>query len=80
MYDAFKLKAGSNEPICHGWYPPHIKVVNNTGEAWETSSAIKENDGASTPPLYIFHGLNYLFLNSYWLKSLKNKQKVGTLI
>ena len=80
MYDAFKLKAGNNEPICHGWYPPHIKVVNNTGEAWGTSSVIKENDGVSTPPLYIFYGLTYLFLNSYWLKSLKNKQKVGTLI
>ena len=80
MYDAFKLKAGNNEPIWHGWYPPHITVVDNTGEAWGTSSAIKGNDGVSAPPLYIFL-LSYIsFLNSDWLKSLKNKQKIGTLI
>ena len=35
-------------------YPPHITVVDNTGEAWGTSSAIKGNDGVSAPPLYIF--------------------------
>ena len=29
--------------------------------------------------LYIyFYGLTYLFLNSDWLKNLKNKQKIGT--
>ena len=38
MHDAFKLKAGNNEPIRHEWYPPHITVVDNTGEALETSS------------------------------------------
>ena len=80
MFDAFKLKTGNNEPIWHGWYPPHITVVDNTSEAWGTSSAIKGNDGISTSPLYIFGGLTYLFLNSDWLKSLKNKQKIGTLI
>ena len=80
MYDAFKLKAGNNEPIWHGWYPPHITVVDNTGEAWGTSSAIKGNDGVSAPPLYIFYGFTYLILNSDWLKTLKNKQKIGALI
>ena len=31
--------------------------------------------------LYIyFYGFTYLFLNSDWLKSLINKQKIGTLI
>ena len=51
MYDVFKLKAGNNEPIWHGWYPPHITVVDNmTGEASGTSSAIKGNDGVSAPP------------------------------
>ena len=38
MHDAFKLKTGNNEPIRHEWYPPHITVVDNTGEALETSS------------------------------------------
>ena len=54
--------------------------MDNTGETWGTSSAIKGNDGISTSPLYIFGGLTYLFFNSEWLKSLKNKQKIGTLI
>ena len=31
--------------------------------------------------LYLyFYGLNYLFWNSEWLKSLKSKHKIGTLI
>ena len=61
LYDAFKLKAGNNELIWHGWYPPHITVVLLL--------------------LYIyFYGLTSFFLNSNWLKSLKNKQKIGTLI
>ena len=38
MHDAFKLKAGNNEPIRHESYLPHITVVDNTGEALETSS------------------------------------------
>ena len=81
MFDGFKLKAGNNEPIWHGWYSPHITVVDNTGEAWGNISAIKGNGGVCAPPLYIyFYGFTYLFLNSDWLKSFKNKQKIGTLI
>ena len=34
--------------------PPRITVVNNTGKTWETSSAIKGNDGVFAPPLCIF--------------------------
>ena len=52
--DAFKLIAGNNEPIWHGWYPSHITVVDNTGKAWGTSSVIKGNDGVFAPPLCIF--------------------------
>ena len=78
MYDAFKLKAGNNEPICHG-YPPHITVVDNTGEDWGTS-IIKSNDGVFVPPLYICLWF-YLFSFTFSLaKKLKNKQKIGTLI
>ena len=51
---AFKLKAGSNESIWHGWYPTHVTVVDKTGEAWESNSAIKGKDGVSAPPLYIY--------------------------
>ena len=29
-------------------------VVDNAGEAWETSSAIKGNDDVSDPPSYMF--------------------------
>ena len=29
-------------------------VADNAGEAWETSSVIKENDGVSAPPSYMF--------------------------
>ena len=76
----FKLKAGNNESIWHGSYSPHITVVDNTGEAWGTSSVVKGNDGVSAPPLCIFYGFTYLFLNSDWLKSLKNKHKIGTVI
>ena len=54
MYDAFKSKAGSNEPEWHGCYPPHITVGDNTGKAWETSSTIKGNDGVCGPPIHIF--------------------------
>ena len=69
------LKAGNNEPIWHGWYPPHITVVDNTGEAWGTSSAIKGNDGVSTSPLYIFLWSYLPFFDFRLTKSLKNKQK-----
>ena len=65
------LKAGKNEPIWHGWYPPHIKVMDNTGEGWGTSSIITGNDGVSTSPLY---GLTYLFLISDWLKAWKTSK------
>ena len=80
LNDVFKLKAGDNEPIWHGWYPSHITVVDNTGEAWGTSSPIKGNDGVSDPSLCIFLWFYLPFLNSSWLKSLKNNQKLGSLI
>ena len=35
-------------------YPSHITVLDNTDEAWGTSSIIKDNDGVSVPPLHIF--------------------------
>ena len=54
MYDAFKLKDSNNEPIWHEWHPPHITVVDNTGETWGTSSAIKGNGGVCAPPFYMF--------------------------
>ena len=72
MYDAFKSKAGDNEPIWHGWYPLHITTVDNTGEAWGTSSAIKGNDGVSAPPLYIF----LCFFLSFFKFRLAKKQDV----
>ena len=74
MHDAFKLKAGNNEPIWHGWYPPHIAVVNNTGEAWWTSSAIKGNDGVSAPLVYIFLWFYLSFFRFRLAKKLGNKQ------
>ena len=69
MYDAFELKSGINEPISHGWYPPHITVVDNTGDTWGTSRAIKDSDGVSAPPLYIF----------LWFYLTKKREKQGTL-
>ena len=85
MYDVFKLKAGNIELIWHGWYPPHVTIVNNTGEAWGASSAVKGNDGVSVPPLHLFlyfyfYIYTYLSLNSDWIKISKNKQKIDTLI
>ena len=50
----------SPQPICYGWYPPHITVVDNTGEARGTSSAINGNDGVFVPPLYAYiYGFTY---------------------
>ena len=73
MYDVFKLKAGNNEPIWNGWYPPHITVVDNTGETWGTSSAIKGNDDVSAPPLYIFL-LSYVSFFEFRLAKNLEKQ------
>ena len=75
MYDAFKLKAGNNEPIWNGWYPPHITVVDNTGEVWGTSSAIKGNDGVCVPPLYIFSWFYLSFFKFRLVKMLQNQAK-----
>ena len=80
LYDVFKLKAGSNEPIWHGWYPPHITVVDNTAEAWGTNRAIKGNDGVYAPPLYIFSWSYLSFCEFRLAKSLEKKKKIGTLI
>ena len=54
--------------------------MDNIGEAWGTRGAIKGNDSVSVPPLYIFVWFYLSFLNLDWLKRLKNKQKIGTLI
>ena len=55
LYEAFKLKAGNNEPKWHGRYTAHvITVVDNTGETWLTSSVNKGYDGVSASTLYIF--------------------------
>ena len=75
MYDAFKLKAGNNEPIWHGWYPPHITVMDNIGEAWGTSSGIKGNDGVSALPLYIFSWLCLYFLKFRLAKKFDKQAK-----
>ena len=56
-------------------------VADNAGEAWETSSVIKENDGVSAPPSYMFfYGFTFLSVNSDWLKSLTSKENIGILI
>ena len=54
--------------------------MDNIGEALGTNSAIKGSDGVSVPPLYIFFWFYLSFLNLDWLKRLRNKQKIGTLI
>ena len=46
------LKLATMNP--RGWYPPPVIVVDNTGNAWGTSSAIKGSDGFSNPSLCIF--------------------------
>ena len=75
MHDAFKLKAGNNEPICHGWYPRHITGVDNTGKAWGTSIAIKGSDGVFAPPLYIFLWFYLSFLKFRLAKKLDKQAK-----
>ena len=55
-------------------------MVDNTGEAWGTSSAIKGNDGVSIPPLDIFLWF-YLPCFKFRLpKKLEKQGKIGTLI
>ena len=72
MHDAFKLKAGNNEPIWHGWYPPHITVVDNTGKVCGISSAIKGNGGVSALPLYI---LLWFYLSFFKFRLVKKLEK-----
>ena len=79
LHDAFKLKAANNEPIWHGWYPPHITVVDNTAEAMGTSSAIEGNDGVYAP-LYILLWSYLSFFELRLAKNLENQAKIGTLI
>ena len=47
--------------------------MDNKGEAWETSSAVKSNDGVSAPPLYIFLWF-YLSLFKFRLAKKLEKQ------
>ena len=56
-------------------YLPHITVVDNTGEAWGTSSAIKVNDGVSTSPLYIFLWSYFSFFEFRLAKKLEKQAK-----
>ena len=74
MYEAFKLKAGNNEPIWQGWYPPHITVVGNTGEAWGASSATKGNDGAFASALYTF---SWFYWSLFKFRFAKKFEKQG---
>ena len=70
------LKAGNNEPIWHGWYPPRTKILDNAGEAWGTSSAIKGSDGFSDQSSSIFLWFFCCFLkNLDWLQSLQRKNR-----
>ena len=75
MHDAFKLKASNNEPIWHGWCPPHITVLDNTGKAWGTSSPIKGNDVVSAPPLCIFLWSYLSFFEFRLAKKLAKQSK-----
>ena len=53
--------------------------MNNEGEGWETSNAIKDNDGVLLHLYVYFYGFYSLF-NPDWLKSLENERKIGILI
>ena len=79
MYDALKSKAVDKEPIWHGWYPPHITIMDNTGETWGTSSAIKDNDDphftVSVPPLHIFLWFYLSFFKFRLAKELEKQAK-----
>ena len=75
MYDTSKLKAGNNKLIWHDWYTSHVTVVDNTDETWETSSAIKGNDGVSVPTLYLFLWFYLSFIKSRLDKKLEKQAK-----
>ena len=75
MCGAFKYKVGKNEPILRGGYPPHVTVVDNTGEAWSTNSAIKSNDGVSVPTLYSFLWFYLSFIKFRLNKKLEKQAK-----
>ena len=49
--------------------------MDNTGEAWGTSSAIKVNDGVSTSPLYIFLWSYLSFFEFILAKKLEKQAK-----
>ena len=49
--------------------------MDNTGEAWGTSSAIKGHDGVSTSPLYIFLGSYLSFFEFRLAKKLEKQAK-----
>ena len=84
-YDAVKLKAGNNEPIWHGWYPPHITVLDNTGEAWGISSAIKGNDyqrqveDVFTVLKFIFSRQRFSYWFSYFESTMTSMQLCKTM-
>ena len=49
--------------------------MDNTGEAWGTSSAIKNNDGVCAPPLYIFLWFYLSFFKFRLAKKLEKQAK-----
>ena len=49
-------------------------IVDNAGEAWETSSVFKENDGVSAPPSYMFFLWFYLPFSKFRLVKKLDKQ------
>ena len=53
-------------------------IVDNAGEAWETSSVFKENDGVSAPPSYMFFLWFYLPFSK--LRLVKKLDKQGILV
>ena len=50
-------------------------MMDNTGETWGTSSAIKDNDGVSVPPLYIFLWFYLSFFKFRLAKELEKQAK-----
>ena len=75
MHDAYKLKAGNNESIGHESYPPHITVVDNTGEALGTNSATKVMMVFLLLFFLFFYGFSYIFFKFKFPKNLEKQQK-----
>ena len=69
---SLNLKLAAMNP--HGWYPPAIIAVDNTGNAWRTSSALKAVMVFLIHLYVYFHVFSYVFYTSLdWLKSLETE-------